>query len=104
MPDIKVARENDVVELAEDLPEQGFKRGQRAVVIEAFEHPAEAYDLEFEDQEGNFLGLAFAVQSHQIINVSRALFEQGIDFFNCGKLNEAEEMFRQAIDLNPKYI
>lgn len=104
MPDTKIAHENDVVELIEDLPEQGFKRGQRAIVIATFEHPAEAYDLEFEDNEGNFLGLAFAIQPRQLINVSRGFFEQGVEFFNKGNLTEAEELYRQAIDLNPDYI
>jgi hypothetical protein len=70
MPDTKRAREDDVVELVEDLPEYGFKRGQRGIVIEAFEKPSEGYDLEFEDAEGNFLGLAYAVKPHQIVNVS----------------------------------
>ena len=44
------AQELEVVELAEDLPEYGVKKGERAVVITAFSEPDEAYDLEFVDE------------------------------------------------------
>ena len=104
MSNTKKAHEDDVVELVEDLPEYGFKRGQRGVVIEAFEKPAEGYDLEFEDEEGNFLGLAYAVKPHQIINLSYGAFEQGLTLLNQGKKLEAARAFKRAIELKPNYI
>ena len=69
------AHEGDLVELTEDLPKYGFKRGQRGFVIEAFEEPNEAYDLEFEDEDGEFLGFAYSVKPNQISNVNETAQE-----------------------------
>src|SRR5438093_7019735 len=103
MPDVLKAREGDVVELTEDLPKYGFQRGQRAIVIEAFDEPSEAYDLEVIDGEGNTLDLAYSVRPHQIVNISREAFEQGWAFFSQGKKLEAGRAFRKAIDMKPNY-
>lgn len=62
----KKVQEGDSVELIEDLPAFGLKRGQRGVVIETFDEPREAYDIEFEDEKGNFLGFAYSVKPEQI--------------------------------------
>lgn len=59
------AHEGDLVELTEDLPKYGLKRSQRGFVIEAFEEPNEAYDIEFEDEDGEFLGFAYSVKPSQ---------------------------------------
>ena len=69
--DRREAHEGDVVELVVDLPKYGFKRGQRGVVITELEEPEEAYDVEFEDEEGNFLGFAYSVKSSHFTNISR---------------------------------
>lgn len=45
-------KELDVVELTTDLPEYGLNRGERGVIVEAFEEPEEAYILEFVDEAG----------------------------------------------------
>jgi tetratricopeptide (TPR) repeat protein len=103
MTNIKTTLENDVVELNEDLPEYGFKRGQRAVIIEAFENPTRGYDLEFENEAGDFLGFAYGVRLDQITNVSQQLFEQGVNLVNDGDLLEAERKFQQAFEVMPSY-
>ena len=63
------AHEGDLVELTEDLPKYGLKRGQRGFVIEAFDEPNEAYDIEFEDEDGEFLDFAYSVKPEQIMNI-----------------------------------
>lgn len=62
------AQELDVVELTEDLPEYGLKRGEQAAVIEAFDDPSEAYDLEFVDESGQSR-FAYSVKPNQILRV-----------------------------------
>lgn len=74
----KKAREGDVVELLEDLTGDKFRRGQRGVVVTAFEDPAEAYDLIMEDEEGKFLGFAYSVKPNQIANLSGEALERGL--------------------------
>lgn len=64
--DKKEIHEGDVVELVVNLPEYNLKRGQRGVVITEFEEHKAAYDIEFEDEEGNFLGFAYSVKPNQI--------------------------------------
>ena len=59
------AHELEVVEVAEDIPEYGVKKGERAVVITAFDEPDEAYDLEFVDESGESR-FAYAVKPNQI--------------------------------------
>ena len=48
------AHELDIVELTEDLPEFGLRRGERGTAVEAFDHPEEAYVLT-QDIAVNFL-------------------------------------------------
>jgi TusA-related sulfurtransferase len=69
--DIRKAQEGDVVELLVDFPEYKLRKGQRGVVITEFEQPAEAYDLEIEDEAGRFVGFAYSVKPAQIANLSR---------------------------------
>ena len=81
MLDTKKAHELDIVELAEDLPEYGVKRGERGVVVEVFDEPEEAYILEFVDKSGKASRLAYWVKPNQIINTSaptRALLTQNV--------------------------
>jgi hypothetical protein len=40
----------DVVEILEDLPEFGVRRGERGAVVEVFDEPEEAYIIEFVDE------------------------------------------------------
>jgi len=103
MTNIKAALENDVVELNEDLPEYGFKRGQRAVIIEAFDNPTKGYDLEFENEAGEFLGFAYGVRPEQVTNLSEELFTQGVDLWNSEDVVKAERKFQQAFELTPTY-
>lgn len=65
---IRKAHELDVVELTEDLPEYGLKRGERGTVVVAFDEPSEAYDLEFVDESGQSK-FAYSVLPNQILNV-----------------------------------
>ncbi len=69
MLDIKKAQEGDIVELIEDLPRYHLKRGSRGFVIETFSEPSEAYDIEFEDENGEFLGFAYSVKPEQVRQV-----------------------------------
>lgn len=62
------AQELDVVELTEDLPKYGLKRGERGTVIGAFNKPDEAYDLEFVDASGESK-FAYSVRPDQIVTV-----------------------------------
>lgn len=63
------AHELDVVELLEDLPEYELKRGERGVVVEVFCDPAEAYMLEFVDEDGGESKFADYVKPDQIMTV-----------------------------------
>lgn len=65
------AQELEVVELAEDLPEYGIKKGERAVVTTAFDEPSEAYDLEFVDESGQSR-FAYSVKPTQILHVEES--------------------------------
>jgi hypothetical protein len=59
-------QELDVVELTEDLPEFGLKKGERGTVVVAFSNPDEAYDLEFVDESGTSSRFAYSVKPNQI--------------------------------------
>jgi hypothetical protein len=58
-------QELDVVELTEDLPEFGLKKGEIGAVVEAFDNLDEAYDLEFVDESGQSR-FAYSVKPDQI--------------------------------------
>ena len=70
MIETKKAHELDIVELTEDLPEFGVRRGERGTVVEVFDHPEEAYIIEFIDEGGASSRLAYDVKPGQIINVA----------------------------------
>jgi hypothetical protein len=84
MLETRKAQELDVVELTEDLPEYGLKKGERGAVITAFDEPREAYDLEFVDESGESR-FAYSVKPEQITNLT---------------LHPDEEKFRE--DENPR--
>jgi tetratricopeptide (TPR) repeat protein len=100
------AQELDVVELTEDLPEYGLKRGERGAVVVAFDEPEEAYDLEFVDESGK-TKFAYSVKPNQIIKtytMAGEAFERGLALLNEGKPFDAEREFQRAIDLIPAFI
>jgi tetratricopeptide (TPR) repeat protein len=99
-----LAREGDVVELTADLPAEGLVAGSRGVVVEAYTEPSEAYDVAFEDENGEFLGLADSLRPAQIGNVSRPIFERGIELLQKGMLAAAEREFKLAARYNPRYL
>ena len=106
MIETRKAHELDIVELTEDLPEYGLKRGERGTVVEVFDDPEEAYMLEFVDSSGTRSDFADWVKPYQIINLTslaREAFEEGIHLFNNGKLGEAEKSLKRAIDLSPQF-
>jgi hypothetical protein len=70
MIETKKAHELDIVELTEDLPEFGLRRGEQGTVVEAFDKPEEAYMLEFVDDSGASSRLAYGVKPEQIKNIS----------------------------------
>ena len=67
------AQELDIVELTEDLPQYGVKKGEQGVVITVFDEPDEAYDLEFVDESGTSSRFAYSVKPEQIINIAGEL-------------------------------
>ena len=97
----------DVVELVEDLPEYGVKRGEQGVVVEVLDEPEEAYILEFVDESGTSPRLAYWVKPNQIKTseeIAKEMFERGIEYVNSGDHLNAEREFRNAINLKPNYI
>jgi hypothetical protein len=49
---MRKARLFDTVRLTRDLPEQGLSAGRVGAVVEEYETPSEAYEVEFLDEEG----------------------------------------------------
>ncbi len=66
MLETKKAHLLDIIEVTEDLPEFGVKRGERGTVVEVFDKPDEAYILEFVDKSGTSSRFAYWVKPHQI--------------------------------------
>lgn len=42
----------DVVRLRVDLPDKGLRSGDQGAIVEVFEHPRRAYEVEFVDEQG----------------------------------------------------
>src|SRR5882724_10145 len=97
------AQELELIELTEDLPEYGVKKGERAVVITAFSEPDEAYDLEFVDESGTESRFAYSVKPSQIITAWES-FERGMAAFENRNNSGAEREFQRAIELKPSYL
>lgn len=107
MLDTRMFQELDLVELIEDLPDYDLKKGDIGVVVEVFDAPEEAYDLEFVEESGGEPKFAYSIKPHQVRSVEKVAketFEYGISLLNEGKLIEAEKAFRRAVDLRPDYI
>lgn len=66
MLETKKFQELEMVELLEDLPEYNLKKGEIGVVVEVFDRPSEAYDLEFVDESGRSSRFAYSVAPNQI--------------------------------------
>jgi len=66
MTEARKAQLLDVVEMVEDLPEYGVKRGEKGAVIEVFDNPEEAYMIEFVDESGTSSRIADVVRPNQI--------------------------------------
>lgn len=97
------AYEGDVVELSMDLPKYNAKRGQRGVVVAAFDEPSEAYDLELADETGDF-AFAYSIKPDQLTNLSRGAFARAMEAVEKTDLVTAEKELRAATDLRPDYI
>jgi tetratricopeptide (TPR) repeat protein len=98
------AYEGDVVELSVDLPKWNARRGQRGVVVTAFDEPSEAYDLELVDESGDFQGFAYSVKPDQFTNLSRNAFARAMKAVERMDFATAERELRIATDLRPDYI
>ena len=72
MLETRKAQELDLVEVLEDFPEYGVKKGEIGVVVEVFNKPDEAYDLEFVDESGTSSRFAYSVKPSQIKTVWEA--------------------------------
>jgi tetratricopeptide (TPR) repeat protein len=100
------AQELDVVELTEDLPEFGLKRGDRGAVVAAFDEPDEAYDLEFVDESGQSK-FAYSIAPNQILNVeavAQETYKQGVESLKSGASFEGRRKLREAIRMSPTLI
>lgn len=97
------AIEGDVVELCVDISKYNVKRGQRGIVITAFEEP-EAYDLELEGESGDFQGFAYSIKPDQFTNLSRSAFVRAMQAVERAELATAEKELRTATALRPDYI
>jgi tetratricopeptide (TPR) repeat protein len=99
------ADELEIVELIDDLPKYGLKRGERGVVITAFDEPDEAYDLEFVDESGTSSRFAYSVRPEQIVNVdalARDEYVKGVELLTSGATFEGRQKLREAVRLNPR--
>lgn len=99
------AQELEVVEVAEDLPEYGVKKGERGVVTTTFSEPDEAYDLEFVDESGQST-FAYSVKPHQITGgdeIAERMFGEGLALWEKRNVTEAEQRLKEAIRLRPNY-
>ena len=70
MLETKKFKELQVVELLEDLPEYDVAKGEIGTVVEVFDNPSEAYDLEFVAESGRSSKFAYSVRPTQIRSVS----------------------------------
>ena len=68
MIELRKAHELDVVELTEDLPEYGVRRGDRGTVVEVFDKPEKNYMVEFLENDGEISKIAW-MKPEQIKNV-----------------------------------
>ncbi|MBC7909871.1 MAG: DUF4926 domain-containing protein [Pyrinomonadaceae bacterium] len=102
--DKRKAHEGDVVELLEDYPKYNLAKGQRGIVITEFDEPAEAYDLEIEDKNGDFLGFAYSVKPEHLVNLSGGAIERGLKHLETGDVSAAMNEFEYAIELRPGLI
>lgn len=103
----KKAQVLETVVLTEDLPEYGVKSGEKAVILEVFEKPEEAYMLEFVDETGTSSRIADWVKPDQIKSaklVAKDFLDQGFKLLHQGNLSGAEKAFGHAISLYPKGI
>lgn len=101
---IRKASEGDIVELLEDYPQFGVRKGQRGVIITELDNPTEAYDIEVEDRQGNFVGFAYSVRPEHIANLTDYALLKGLAHLNDGNVADAVSAFVQAIELRPSHI
>jgi tetratricopeptide (TPR) repeat protein len=102
--DTKKHQELELVELMEDMPEYDLKKGDIGVVVEVFDKPDEAYDLEFVDESGMSSRFAYSVKPSQVRSAeetAKEALERGIALHNNGRGVEAEKEFRRATELKP---
>ncbi len=66
MIEIEKAKELDVVELTQDLPQYGLSKGTRGTVVEVFTQPEQAFMVEFIDESGTHSTIADWVLPSQI--------------------------------------
>jgi tetratricopeptide (TPR) repeat protein len=107
MIEARKAHELDIVELTEDLPDFGVRRGERGTVVEAFDYPEEAYVLEFVDGVGSASRLAYGVTPEKLINVdaiAREHYSRGMRSLEKGDYVSATRELKEAIGLIPSYI
>jgi len=101
------AHELDIVELTEDLPEFGLRRGERGTVVETFDDPEEAYVLEFVDGSGSASKLAYGVRPDKLINVNAIAKEHyalGMRALDNGDYVTAARELNKSIKLIPSYV
>lgn len=107
MIELKKAHELEVVELTEDLPEYGVRRGARGTVVEVFDKPEEAYMIEFLENAGETSKIADWVKPDQIKNVdliAKEFYAKGMKDLDKGNFVASIRNLRKAVNLIPSYI
>lgn len=107
MIELRKAHELEVVELTEDLPEYGVRRGARGTVVEVFDNPEEAYMIEFLENAGEISKIADWVKPGQIKNIdliAKEFYRKGMEALNEGKFVESLNSMRKAVNLIPSYL
>jgi hypothetical protein len=59
----------DIVALASDLPEEGLTAGAEGTIIEVYERPEPAYEVEFSDDDGTTIATV-ALPADRLVSVS----------------------------------
>ena len=59
----------DVVDTLVPFPEEGIKKGERGTVVASFSVPAEAYEVEFVNEDGSTRAM-FAIKPEHLRRIS----------------------------------
>jgi len=87
MTETRKFREFELVELLEDLPAYQVSKGELGVVVQVFDSPTEAYDIEFVDDSGRESRFAYSVKPSQLRSA-----EETTSNAECLKSSKSQKM------------